>query len=157
MRLGNAVVVPSTSFADLMARAPVFNKTPFMEVVGANAGMTAGLAGQVLNNKTQLGAAQIQAQALTDVERIRRKASQPTAGDRLRAIAPSLLDSFQNVGTNRFAGQLLNVGLAEGTITPGDLIGMVNGVQASINDNRALQFPWISGSQEGARKLLKGA
>ena len=153
MRLGNAVVVPSTSFADLLNNAPKLDGARFGEVVGLNA----ALAGQALNNTTQLGAAQIQAQALTDVERIRRKASQPTAGDRLRAIAPSLLDSFQNVGTNRFAGQLLNVGLAEGTITPGDLIASVNDFQTSINDNRGGQFPWISGSQEGARKLLRGA
>jgi hypothetical protein len=156
MRLGNAMVVPASSFADLMARAPVLNKSPFMEVVGANAGMTAGLAGQAVNAKTQLEAAQVQAQALTDVEKLRIKASQPTVGDRLRAIAPALMNSFQSMGTNRMAGDMLGVGLTEGTITPNDLLGMVNNFQAGVNDNRALQFPWISGSQEGARKLLSG-
>jgi hypothetical protein len=157
MRLGSAVVIPGSSFADLMARAPVFNKSPFMEVVGGNAGLAAGLAGQTINSKTQLEGARIQTQGLIDIEKMRRKAQQPTVGDRLRAIAPALMSSFQGMGTNRMAGDLLALRLSQPAITPTDMLGGINGFIGAVNDNRSLQYPWMSGSQAGAAALLRSS
>jgi hypothetical protein len=151
MAFGNAMVVPGSSFADLMARAPVFNKTPFMEVVGGNAGLTGGLVNQTLNAKASLEGARIQADALKDVEKLRRET---TIGERLRAVAPALMQSFQSIGGNRLAGELLGMDLTQGSLTPNDLIARVNDLQGSVNENRALQYPWIASSQAGAKRLL---
>jgi hypothetical protein len=153
MRLGNAMVVPSGSFADLMARAPVFNKTPFMEVVGGNAGLTAGLVNQALSTKAELEGARIQADTLKDIEKLRRET---TIGERLRAVAPALMQSFQGLGGNRLAGELLNLDLGQGSLTPNDLLAAANDFQGHVNDNRALQYPWIASSQAGAKRLLGG-
>jgi hypothetical protein len=150
MRLGNAVVVPSTSFADLMARAPVFNKTPFMEVVGANAGMTAGLAGRVLDGQVQLENTRIQGKNLI-------KANRPGAIQRLQALTPFMAQSLQSLsGANRLAGQGVGFDLSAMIPTPEDLIARVHGIQSGLNKIRGEQYPWISGSQEGTRALLRG-
>jgi hypothetical protein len=153
MNLGNATIMPSSSFAELMARAPDFDKTPFMDVVGGNAGLTAGLVNQTLNAKTELEGARIQADTLRDVEKLRRET---TIGDRLRAVAPALMQGFQNIGGNRLAGELLNLELGQNSLTPNDLIARVNDLQARVNESRALQSPWIAGSQAGANRLLGG-
>jgi hypothetical protein len=148
-------IVQGSTFADLMRRAPVFDKEPFMGVVGANLGATASLTGQVINAKSQLEAVREQGRTLAQVEKIRREANRPTAGDRLRAMTPFLMDSFQSMGGNRLAGDLLGVQLAQTAVTPSDLLGMIRNFQGGLNDSRALIDPWTSGSQTGAAALLR--
>jgi hypothetical protein len=128
----------------------VFNKTPFMEVVGGNAGLTGGLVNQTLNAKASLEGARIEADTLKDIEKLRR----PTVGDRLRAVLPGLMQGLQNSNPRRRAGESLGFNLSEAMVSPAEVLTSIGQIQDQLNGIRAGQAPWFAGSQAGARALM---
>lgn len=146
MGLGNAVVVPGTSFASLVARAPDVTKGDrFTQVVAGNMGVTAGAMGRILDAKANLEGIRLQTESL---ER--------------RNLDSALMQGFQgfggssqNTAGNRLAGELLNLQLTQDSLTPNDLIAAANDFHGHLNKSRELMASWSDGPRRGALGLLR--
>ena len=145
MGLGNAVVVPGTSFASLVARAPDVTKGGrFTELVGGKMGLTAGAMSQILNAKADLEGIRLQTDSL---ER--------------RNLDSALMQGFRGAGGNpldtagnRLAGQLLNLQLTQDSLTPDALIAAANDFHRGVNESRGLMAPWSDGPRSGVKRMF---
>ena len=141
MGLGNAVVVPGTSFASLVARAPDVTKGGrFTELVGGKMGLTAGAMSQILNAKADLEGIRLQTDSLE-----RRDLMQ-----RFPGVGGNPLDT----AGNRLAGQLLNLQLTQDSLTPDALIAAANDFHRGVNESRGLMAPWSDGPRSGVKRMF---
>jgi hypothetical protein len=155
-------IVQPTDFGAILARSPRLNEQggAFAQIPVFNATLAAKMAGDTLNAKTELEALRIQGDNLVRAAKEQRKPVQSTFGDRLRAVAPALLQMGQSGGGlfgggNRFAGDLLAQVLEQGSASPNALLGSFNDQLAGINLTRSQIEPWSAGSRSGTSSLLR--
>ena len=152
-------VVPSGSFGDLMRRAPVLVEQggAFGQISAFNAALAAKMAGETMAAKANLEGLRIQGENLLAIEKERRKPAQSSFGDRLRAIAPTLLTMgqpgglFGGGGRQRLAGEMLSSILQGGGITPNQLLDDYNTTLSGLNLARAQIEPWSATSRKAAQ------
>lgn len=149
-----ATIVPSGSFAQLMQRAPVLAEQggAFAQIPVLNATLAGKLAGDTMAAKAEMERLRVQGENLLAIEKERRKPAQTSLGDRLRAIAPALLD-FGQVGIERqrMAGEMLSAVLNGGAIDQNQLLRGLNDTLAGLNLARSQIEPWSAASRKAAQ------
>jgi hypothetical protein len=136
-----AVLQPGTSFADLLGNAPRLRDqmSPFGQIPAANAAIAAGVVGATMQREGELEIAREEGRQL-------RRTRQGSMGERLRAMAPVLLQASQDAmdpfGGNRLAGQLLGADVGGGQVDPNALLGQVNDMVGGLNLLRSQIEPW---------------
>lgn len=141
-----AVLQPSTSFGELLGNAPRLRDqgSPFGGIAAANAAMAAGVVGATMQGRRELEAIREQGRQL-------RLTQQGSLGERLRAVAPALLEVSQNamspLSGNRFAGELLAPLLNGSSVGPNELLGRTNDFLGGVNLFRSQVEPWSARSR----------
>lgn len=143
---------PAADFGSILARAPRLEGNLFSQIPAFNTQVAYNLGSGVLDANAALEGQRLQNASLERIARMNNR------GNRI-AQAASILGSGLGSGQGiRLAGQMPGVAplLPQGLQTPTQALAEINAFQNQLNINRALQHPWMHGSDEGTRSLVQG-